>query len=295
MKMTKRYYSLFDYNNLTFGGRVYKATLDAGFSCPNEPKCIYCLQVPKSKLSIEEQWQAEKQRIYRKDKNAKICAYFGIRTNTFCCTEQLEHLIKTAVSLGAFSLSTATRADCIDEEKTRILAGCPLPLTVELGLQTIHDKTAEIICRGHTFNDFLKGYELLKSRNIRVCVHIINGLPGENEQMMLETAETLARLKIDGIKIHSCHVMKGTYLEQMYNSGEYTPISFDEYIDITVKQLTVLPKETVIERLTGDGDKNLLIAPIWSKDKIAVLGGIDKKMSQLNVYQGQYFNYTPTD
>ena len=113
--------------------------------------------------------------------------------------------------------------------------------------------------------------------------------------MMLETAETLARLKIDGIKIHSCHVMKGTYLEQMYNSGEYTPISFDEYIDITVKQLTVLTKETVIERLTGDGDKNLLIAPIWSKDKIAVLGGIDKKMSQLNVYQGQYFNYTPTD
>ncbi len=295
MKMTKRYYSLFDYNNDKFGGRVYKATLDAGFSCPNEPKCIYCLQTPKCRLSIEEQWKAEKQRISRKDPNAKICAYFGIRTNTFCDAEKLERLIETAVNLGAFSVSIATRADCIDEEKADILAGCKLPLTAELGLQTIHDETAELICRGHSYEDFLRGFRMLKQRNIRVCVHIINGLPNEDKQMMTETAKTLGKLGIDGIKIHSCHVMKNTRLEEMYNSGVYVPISFEDYIDVVVKQLEVLPKETVIERLTGDGDKRLLVAPNWSRDKIAVLGGIDKKMAQLDVYQGQYFGYIPTN
>lgn len=291
-KMTKRYYSLFDYNNDKYGSRIYKATLDAGFSCPNEPKCIYCSQIPKNPLSIKEQWEREKSRIYAKAPNApnlKICAYFGIRTNTFCSAEELESLLKTAEALGAFSVSIATRADCINEEKAEILSGCKLPITVELGLQTIHDKTAKLICRGHSFADFLRGYELLKSRGIRVCAHIINGLPGEDFPMMLETARTLGKLKIDGIKIHSCHVMKNTRLAELYKSGAYTPISFEDYIETVVKQLEVLPKETVIERLTGDGDKSLLVAPDWSRDKISVLGGIDKKLAQLDTYQGKNF------
>lgn len=287
--MTKRYYSLFDYNNAQFGGRVYKATLDAGFSCPNEPKCVYCAQIPKNELSVEEQWEAEKRRIYAKNPNAKICAYFGIRTNTFCSANELENLLKTAENLGAFSVSVATRADCIDEEKADILKSCKLPLTVELGLQTIHDKTAELICRGHSFADFLRAYEMLKKRKIRVCVHIINGLPNEDFEMMLETAEMLGQLRVDGIKIHSCHVMRGTKLAQMYESGEYVPISVEDYIETVVRQLEVLPKETVIERLTGDGDKNLLVAPNWSRDKISVLGGIDKRMAQLDTFQGKYF------
>lgn len=293
--MTKRYYSLFDYNNDTFGGRIYKATLDAGLSCPNEPKCIYCSQIPKSKLSIEEQFKAEKQRIFLKNPNAKICAYFGIRTNTFCSLQKLQSMIETAETLGAFSVSIATRADCIDEEKAKLLSRCKLPLTVELGLQTVHDSTARLIRRGHLYEDFLRGFGLLKQRNIRVCVHIINGLPNEDKQMMVETAKTLGKLGIDGIKIHSCHVMKNTMLEEMYNSGEYVPMSFEDYVDVVVKQLEVLPKETVIERLTGDGDKRLLVAPSWSKDKIAVLGAIDKKMAEKDAFQGQRFNYTPTN
>lgn len=288
--MTKRYFSLFDYNNARFGGRVCKATIDAGFSCPNEPKCVYCAQVPKSRLSVEEQWEAEKRRIYARYPGAKICAYFGIRTNTFCSAGELKNLLDTVKGLGAFSVSIATRADCLDEKKAEILRRFPLPLTVELGLQTIHDRTAELISRGHSFADFLRGYELLKERRIRVCVHIIDGLPGEDFRMMLETARTLGKLRIDGIKIHSCHVMRGTRLAQMYESGEYSPISFEDYIEIAVKQLEVLPKETVIERLTGDGDKRLLVAPDWSRDKIAVLGGIDKKMSQLDTFQGKHFS-----
>lgn len=292
--MTKRYYSLFDYNNDTFGGRIYKATLDAGLSCPNEPKCIYCSQIPKSKLTIEEQLKAEKQRISLKDPNAKICAYFGLRTNTFCDLQKLRSMIETAENLGAFSVSIATRADCIDEEKAELLSRCKLPLTVELGLQTVHDSTARFIQRGHLYEDFLRGFVLLKQRNIRVCVHIINGLPNEDEQMMVETAKTLGKLGIDGIKIHSCHVMKNTRLEEMYNSGEYVPMNFEDYVDVVVKQLEVLPKETVIERLTGDGDKRLLVAPDWSRDKIAVLGAIDKKMAEKDTYQGKYFDYTPT-
>ncbi|MCH5204689.1 MAG: TIGR01212 family radical SAM protein [Oscillospiraceae bacterium] len=287
--MTKRYYSLFDYNNDKYGSRIYKATLDAGFSCPNEPKCIYCSQTPKCGLSIYEQWEKEKNRIYAKAPNAKICAYFGIRTNTFCSPSELEGLLKTAEELGAFSVSIATRADCIDEEKTEVLSNCTMPLTVELGLQTVHDQTAKLICRGHSFGDFLRGYELLKKRGIRVCVHIINGLPNEDIPMMLETARVIGKLRVDGVKIHSCHVMRGTRLAELYESGEYTPITFEEYIETVVRQLEVLPKETVIERLTGDGDKALLIAPDWSRDKIAVLGGIDKKIAQLDAFQGKNF------
>lgn len=289
--MTKRYYSLFDYNNDKYGSRIYKATLDAGFFCPNEPKCIYCSQIPKCTLSLPEQWEKERSRIFAKNPNARICAYFGIRTNTHCSAAELENLLVMAKTLGAFSVSVATRADCIDAAKAEILSGCELPLTVELGLQTIHDRTANLIRRGHTFEDFLHGYALLKERGIRVCVHIINGLPGEDLQMMLETAEMLGKLRVDAVKIHSCHVMRNTMLAEMYERGEYTPITFEDYIETVVKQLEVLPKQTVIERLTGDGDKTLLIAPNWSRDKISVLGGIDKKLAQLDTYQGKSFVY----
>lgn len=284
----KRYHTLYYHNLHKYGGRVFKATVDAGLSCPHG-SCGFCSPIPVDSRSIEEQFEAEKRRIHAKFPDAKILMYYGIRTNTFCKPEFLVEMLEKAVRCEAFAVSVATRPDCVDEQKTDILAACPLPLTVELGLQTIHDKTAALVNRGDTFSGFLRCYKLLKERNIRVCVHLINGLPEETPEMMLETAERLAELRVDAVKIHSLHVMKDTAIHELYKAGKYTPLERDEYIDIVVKQLEVLPPETVIERVTGDGDKSLLVAPTWSKDKISVLGGIDKRMADLDTYQGKYF------
>lgn len=287
----KRYHTLAYHNLHTYGGRVYKATLDAHLTCPNffeSGGCIYCASARDSR-TLSEQWNAECSRIREKDANARICAYFGVGTNTNCPPEALSELLETARELGAFSVSIATRADCLDEQKAQILAEFSSPLTVELGLQTIHDQTAALINRGHTFKDFRRGFELLKSHKIRVCVHIINGLPGETPEMMLETALVLGKLRPDAMKIHSLHVLKGTRLYEMYQRGEITLLTREEYIDITARQIELLPQETVIERVTGDGDKTLLAAPLWSKDKIAVLGGLDKRLAELDTCQGISF------
>lgn len=292
----KRYHTLAYHNKMTYGGRVYKATVDAGLSCPNvdgckgRGGCIFCARVPRDERTIAEQFAAEKARIHAKCPDAKILLYYGLHSNTYCAPERLRELLCETERLGAFAVSVATRADCLDKEKARILGEFTLPLTAELGLQTIHDKTAALINRGHDYADFMRGYELLKAHNIRVCVHIINGLPGETRGMMLETARALGKLRPDGVKIHSMHVMRGTRLYEMYRKGNYSPIEKDEYIDVTARQLELLPPETVIERVTGDGDKTLLAAPLWSMDKISVLGGLDKRMADLDTYQGRLFD-----
>ncbi len=292
----KRYHTLAYHNKTTYGGRVYKATVDAGLSCPNidgckgRGGCIFCAQTPRDGRTVAEQFAAEKARIHAKCPNAKIMLYYGLHSNTYCTPGRLCEMLDEAKELGAFAVSVATRADCLDKEKVRILSEFSLPLTVELGLQTIHDKTAALINRGHSFADFLRGYELLKERNIRVCVHIINGLPGETCEMMLETARALGKLRPNGVKIHSMHVLRGTPLYGMYCNGEYSPIEKDDYIDVTVRQLELLPPETVVERVTGDGDKSLLAAPLWSVDKISVLGGLDKRMADSDTFQGRLFD-----
>lgn len=295
----KRYHTLQYHNKRVYGCRVYKATVDAGLSCPHIPSdgsggCIFCAKTPRDTRSVKEQFGAEKARILRKDPNAKILLYYGIGTNTFCSPERLSEMLEEARECGAFAVSLATRPDCIDEEKTRLLADFSertgMPLTVELGLQTVHDATAGLINRGHTYADFLLGYELLNSFKIRKCVHIINGLPNETAEMMLDTARAVGKLRPEGLKIHSAHVLRGTVLCEMYRHGEYTPLERGEYIGITARQLEVIPPETVIERVTGDGDKSLLEAPDWSRDKIAVLGGLDKRMAQLGTFQGRLFD-----
>ncbi len=291
----KRYHTLAYYNKHLYGCRVYKATVDAGLSCPNikDGGCIFCAQTPRDTRSIREQFEAERERILRKDPNAEILLYYGLHTNTFCGIDRLSELIREARDCGAFALSIATRPDCLDSGKARLLsdftAEYGIPLTVELGLQTVHDETARLINRGHTYADFLDGYNLLKAYKIRVCIHIIDGLPGESASMMLETARKVGRLRPDGLKIHSAHVLRGTRLCEMYKEGEYTPLEREEYIDIVVRQLELIPPETVIERVTGDGDKSLLEAPHWSRDKIAVLGGLDKRMAELDTFQGRAF------
>lgn len=162
-------------------------------------------------------------------------------------------------------------------------------LTVELGLQTIHDETAARIHRGHSFAEFLGGYRALQKRNIRTCVHLINGLPGETREDMLESARVLGQLRPGGVKIHLLHVTEDTELAEQWRGGDYLPMEKQDYIDITAAQIRLFPPETVMERLTGDGDRRYLLAPLWSRDKISVLGGIDHRLRLWDAVQGDQF------
>ena len=187
------------------------------------------------------------------------------------------------------AITSATRADCLDRERAELLASLGVPVTVELGLQTAHDSTARLINRGHDFAEFVRGFETARNAGLRICVHIINGLPGETPEMMEQTAEILGGMRPDGVKIHLLHVIKNTTLAGLWESGKYQPMERDDYIGTVVRQLELLPPETVIERLTGDGDREELLAPLWSLDKRAVLGGIMKRQKQLDSIQGLRF------
>lgn len=295
----KRYHTLNYHNRHTYGNRIYKAVIDAGLTCPNldgtrsRGGCIFCDggsgYFTTGCISVTEQLRKEKERISVKNPDAGISAYFQAHTNTYASPDVLRRIYGEAVAFGVDSIAIATRADCISGEIIDVIRELPVPVTVELGLQSIHDSTAEIINRGHTFAEFLKGFNMLTNADIRVCVHIINGLPCETAEMMIETAETLGKLYPDGVKIHLLHVISGTRLHEMYENGQYIPLTKDEYMDITVRQLELLPPETVIERITGDGDKKKLIAPLWSTDKISVLGGIDKIQKERDSWQGKKF------
>ena len=298
----KRYHTL-NYHNLhTYGKRVVKAVIDAGFTCPNidgtksHGGCIFCSGgsgyfTNEPTVPIAEQIKREKERILQKYPDALIIAYFQAHTNTYADLKTLEARYTEAVNAGVAGISIATRSDCIDREKIALIKSLGVPATVELGLQSIYDKTTHNLNCCHSSSSFLSAMFLLRKNGIRTCVHIINGLPEETPEMMLKTAESLGKQRPDAVKIHLLHVIKDTFLHGMYEKGRYNPMEKDAYIDITARQLEYLPPETVIERLTGDGDKRMLVAPMWSADKISVLGGIDKRMADLDIYQGD--KYTP--
>lgn len=300
----KRYHTLSFYNKAIYGAKAYKAVIEAGFTCPNidgtkgRGGCIYCrsgsgyfTQRLSGQLydSVYGQLCAEKKRIYEKHPNSKIVAYFQSNTNTYAPIADLREAYRAALDFGADGISIGTRADCLGNDIMELLCSIneKTKLTVELGLQTVHDKTAQIINRCCGYDEFLQGYNRLKAAGIRICLHIINGLPQESAEDMLVTAKTVGTLNPDGIKIHLLHINRGTALEKLYDDGKYAPLEKDEYIDIVARQLEYIPQETVIERLTGDGDKRYLIAPLWSRDKISVLGGIDKLQRERESYQGK--------
>ena len=296
----KRYHTLNFHNKRIYERKIFKAVIDAGLTCPNIDGtkgiggCIFCdggsgYFTNENTISISEQIALERKRIHEKYPDAGIIAYFQAHSNTYCSLYRLKEMISEAIESGIDGISLATRADCLDEENADFLSSIKLPLTVELGLQTADDDTAVRINRCHSYDDFLMGYNMLKKRGIRTCVHIIDGLPGENKAKMLETAQKLGKLRPEGVKIHLLHVIEGTRLADIYKKGEYKPLEKAEYIDIVTEQLRYLPPETVIERITGDGDKRKLIAPLWSMDKISVLGGIDKLMKEKDIYQGDLF------
>lgn len=299
----KRYHTLNYYNKTGFAGKVFKAVIDAGFSCPNKDGtkgtggCIYCMsgsgyftKKTDGEIydSVKRQLAAEKERIFKKHPDSLITAYFQANTNTYAPVATLKEAYTAALDFGVHGISIGTRADCLPDDVIALLSQINnrTHLTVELGLQTVHDKTAQIINRCYTYDEFLTGYRKLKNAGIRTCLHLIDGLPGETKADMLETAKEVARLHPDAVKIHLLHVNRNTALEQIYLAGNYYPLTRDEYIDIVISQLEYLPADIVIERITGDADKRCLVAPLWSADKIAVLGGIDKQMKLRDTYQG---------
>lgn len=301
----KRYHTL-AYHNRQHNCKTQKAVLDAGLTCPNLDGtcgvggCIFCDGgsggfTPDSRLTITQQIAVETERIRRKQPDAAVIAYFQAHTNTYAPIPVLRRLYREALDAGVAGLSIATRPDCIDDAVLALLCevAAEKPLTVELGLQTSNDETAVRIHRGYAYATFVECFMRLRNAGLRICVHLIDGLPGEDTSQMLETAAALARLKPDALKIHLLHVLRGTPLAKLWESGQYTPMTLDAYIDIVVRQLELLPPETVIERITGDGDKKKLLAPLWSRDKIRVLGSIDRAMAERNTWQGRL--YSPDD
>ncbi len=298
----KRYHTLNYYNKTVFGKKIYKAVLDCGFTCPNidgkkgTGGCIFCDggsgYFTDGSITAAEQLEAEKKRIFSKYGNVPLIAYFQANTNTYAPAEILRRLYFSVLEIPEIcGISIGTRADCLPDDVLDLLSELneKTILTVELGMQTVHEKTIEKINRCCTHDEFLDGYFRLKRRNIRTCLHIINGLPEESPEMMTETARQTALLRPDAVKLQMLHVIKGTQLEDLYNQNRMHILTKDEYIDITVRQLEVLPPETVIERITGDGDKSKLIAPLWSADKISVLGAIDKRLAEFDSWQGKYY------
>ena len=288
-----KYYSFNQYCRDIFGEKVYKIALNAGFTCPNRDGtlgsrgCIFCSGAGSGEfaedksLSIAEQINEGKKRVGRKIKNGKYIAYFQAFTNTYAPVEKLRKIYNEAITQpDIVGLSIATRPDCLSDEVVKLLEefNKKVPLWVELGLQTIHPKTAEYIRRGYSLDIYDDAVMRLKKSGINVVVHVILGLPGETEEQMLRTVSYVAKSGADGIKLQLLHVIKGTDLEKEYVTGKFRTLEMEEYIDLIIKCLKVLPENMVVHRLTGDGDKRTLVAPLWSADKKRVMNRLMERI-----------------
>lgn len=285
------YYSFNQYLKEKFGCKVYKICINAGFTCPNRDGtldtrgCIFCSAggsgdfAESAALSVTEQIEKGKARVKNKIKNGKYIAYFQAFTNTYAPVETLRKKFTEAINHpDIVMLSVATRPDCLPEEVIELLKELNRikPVSVELGLQTIHEKTAAYIRRGYPLACYDSAVKRLKAADIDTVCHIILGLPGESEQEMLESVEYVCKSGINGIKLQLLHVLRGTDLAVDYAAGKFEVLTMEEYLKIIKKCLEIIPKNIVIHRLTGDGAKKDLIAPLWSADKKEVLNAISK-------------------
>lgn len=285
-----RYNSLNNYLRNKFGKKVYKISIDGGFTCPNRDGkistggCIFCSAkgsgdfATSKSLSITQQIEQGKERVRSKTKDNSFIAYFQAFTNTYAPIDVLESKFTEAINhKDIVALSVATRPDCVDEEVLSLLEKLNKikPVWVELGLQTIHENTAEYIRRGYKLSVYNNAVKRLHNEKISVITHIIIGLPNETEDMIVESAK-YAGEHSDGIKLQLLHILKDTDLCDEYEKGNVTVLTLEQYADILIKCLKVIPKTTVIHRLTGDGDKKILVAPMWSADKKRVLNFINK-------------------
>lgn len=297
----KRYHTWNYYLRKKFGCKVFKVSLNAGFTCPNIDGtkgvggCTYCSSSGSGDFAgnpeenIIAQFEEVKTRLHQKWKEAKYIAYFQAHTNTYADVLTLKKYFEPVLGQeNVVGISIATRADALPEDVLDYLADLNKRtfLIVELGLQSIFDETGERINRCHTYEEFLAGYEALKERGIKVCVHLIDGLPGETKEMMVESAKAVAKLRPEFVKLHLLHILKDTVMAGEYEKGEIIPLTLEEYVDIIISQLEYFSPETVIQRITGDGGRDTLIAPLWSLKKFVVLNEIDKEMIRRNTYQG---------
>jgi radical SAM protein (TIGR01212 family) len=298
---TKRYNLFSAHLKEYFGGRVHKISVDAGFGCPNraggrmQTGCLFCDPGGSGAVGIHRQAdlaaqiEAGKEVMRRKYKADKFLAYFQPFSNTYAPVDALRGLYDTTLGVqDVVGLTVGTRPDCIPGDVLDLLAEYHRRtyFWLELGLQSVHDKTLAWLQRGHDYAAFLSGYQEAKQRGLRVCVHIILGLPGESRDDMLATAAELARLGVDGIKIHLLHVLGNTPLGDRYTAGEFSVLDQQEYVGIVADVLERLPSETLIHRLTGDGPRELLLAPLWSLNKWEVLNAIDDELVRRGSKQG---------
>lgn len=300
----KLYYSFHDYCLKTFGEKVYRLSLDAGMTCPNRDGklgtggCAFCSLggsgdfASSSALSITEQLASAKERIQKKTKCRKFVAYFQAYTNTYAPIERLRQIFTEAIRTpDIVALSIATRSDCLSDEIIALLEELNQikPVWIELGLQTIHNHTHQIMHTHSTVEQFEDALSRLTASGISVIAHLILGLPGETKEMMKESVSYLANTSVAGVKLQLLHVLKDTLLAQMYEDSPFPIFTMEEYCDFVVDCVEMLPPNIVIHRLTGDGPKSLLIAPMWSADKKRVLNTLNHCFIKRNTWQGKEY------
>ena len=295
-------YNLFSsYLKKKFNEKVYKVTLDAGFSCPNRDGtlssvgCIFCddsgsfSQAHSNKLSIENQLEIGMNTLKKRFKANKFLSYFQAYSNTYKPVQELKLLYDKALTPNdVVGISIGTRPDCVDEEKLNLIASYNKTKEVwlEFGLQSANDKTLKMINRGHDFKCFENAYLKAKERDINVCVHVILGLMNETYDDIIYTAKTLSKLKPDGVKFHMLCVLKNTPLEKIYSKNNFKLLNEDEYVEILCDFLEILPPNTTIHRIAGNGLNKLLIEPKWIMNKFETLNKIDKTLEKRNSCQG---------
>ena len=300
----KRYHTFNYYLKTTYKRKVSKVILDGGFTCPNRDGtkgtggCIFCSQAGSgdSNLaltrSILEQYETNKKVMDRKWPDSLYIPYFQSFSNTYGPLEKIKAMSAPFFEMDEVAeVSIATRCDCLEEDIIDYLDAMAKikPVWLELGLQTSNDEVGRIINRCYDFNDLKEALYRLEKTSIKACVHIMDGLPFENKEGMLQTVKDIAHLPFEAIKIHMLHVIKGTKLAEMYEEKPFELISREEYIDLVVRQLELLPPEIIVERLTGDPIKEDLITPAWLLNKTTILNDIDKLMRKNGTYQGRLY------
>ncbi|EYE87657.1 iron-sulfur protein [Fervidicella metallireducens AeB] len=299
----KRYYSLNYFLREKFGEKIFKISLDAGFTCPNRDGkiskggCIFCSErgsgdFAGTRKDIVEQFYEVKEIMNKKWKEGKYIGYFQAYTNTYAPADVLRERYNSILELDdVVGIAIATRPDCLDNEVFEVLEEINRKtyLWVELGLQTIHEKTAKIINRGYELDVYINAVKELKKRNIEVVTHVILGLPGETKEDMLKTVDFVANTETQGIKLHLLHLMEGTRMVELYNRGELKFLEMDEYVNLITESIQRLPENMVIHRLTGDSPRNLLIGPMWSLKKWEVLNAIDARLIEIDGWQGKNY------
>ena len=301
----KRYNTLNSHLREKYGTKVFKVMINAGFTCPNIDGtvayggCTFCSITGSGdfagnpKDDLVKQFKEVRDRMHIKWHDAKYIGYFQAFTNTHAPLEVLKEKYEAVLEAdeNIVGLSIGTRPDCLPDDVVEYLGELNerVNLWVELGLQTIHDKTGKLINRAHDYQTFLDGVAKLRAKNIDVIVHIINGLPNETDEMMMETARTVGKLDIQGLKIHLLHVMEKTAMEHMVKKGMMRFLERDEYIDLVVRQLEVINPKIIMHRITGDGPRENLVGPWWSINKWEILNQIDDTLAERNTYQGRLF------